>query len=240
VARFYLDTISSSDQIIDLPLNIVKHMQVLRLKNGDIISLFNGKGAEYSAKLLTLDRKNAKVEVLKEIALNTNPTNKLSLAISVIANDKMDLIIQKATELGVSEIIPIYSKHSQRIANDRLANRLEHWEQIIINSCCQCRQNILPCITEPIYFNNLIENKDSFNLKVILSLAPSNHDFKSSATPPINAMLVVGPEGGFTDEEYNMALKNDYKPLKLGNLILRSETAAIAGLSLLNSQLNIW
>ncbi len=144
--RFYVNFPLEESIKIELPLNIVRHLQVLRLKLNEEITLFNGGEYEYSAIILSLERKKVTVQILKSYKVHNNSQLKLTLAMAIIANDKMDLIIQKATELGVNEIIPIISERSQKINS----KRLEHWQKIIISSCEQCGRNSLTTIQQPI------------------------------------------------------------------------------------------
>jgi len=251
VARFYLNAPINIEQTINLPMEIVRHIQVLRLRNNEIIYLFNGDGSEYATKLLGLEKKQATVQVMQQIKPSPPPLNTISLAIGLISSDKMDFVVQKATELGVKEIIPLYSEYAQRIPPDRLNKRLEHWQNIILSSCMQCGQNYIPTISRPIHFEDLLTNAWEYNLKVLLSphavdeKNPQRKEFKlecsiKKPSKTTHALLMVGAEGGWSSPETAMAIKHGFIPIKLGSLILRAETAVLAGLGLLNVKLNIW
>ncbi|HLX55240.1 MAG TPA: RsmE family RNA methyltransferase, partial [Aquella sp.] len=212
----------------------------------------------------------ATLKIIKINAPKPIPPIMTSLAIALIANDKMDLIIQKAVELGVNRIIPVYTERSARLVEERSSNRLNHWQNIIISSCSQCGQNLLPTIALPISINSLFENPE-YDVKIIMNVPEKdcharqsltrnddaqhsracNDDLrgndifmsssgKSSGSVIKQAILLVGPEGGFTDEEIKRAILHNYESLQLGNLIMRAETAAIAGLSVLNLYLRAW
>ena len=255
MARFYLNAPLSVGQTIDLPPDIIRHLQVLRIREHEVIQLFNGNGSEYEATLSNLNKKQAAALVIKKNEQwSQTSQNKISLAIGLIANDKMDLVIQKATELGVKEIIPLYSKYAQRISSERLNKRMEHWQSIIISSCMQCGQNYIPTICMPILYEELLNDTGKYNLKLILSPREvdaanpqKRHEQEvgldwdvTKSLDITHALLMVGAEGGWSNLEVTEAIKQGFIPVKLGELILRAETAVIAGISLLNVKLKIW
>ena len=148
----------------------------------------------------------------------------------LIANDKMDLTIQKATELGANVIIPILSDRSQRLDKDRIENRIQHWQKIIINSCEQSGRNILPVVKLPIRFNDFLSQKCNNDCKIILSPHVKHRTTLPDAST--NTVVLVGSEGGFTDNEVSNAQEHGYVSLLMGNRVLRAETAAISALTL--------
>lgn len=239
--RFYINADFTPDEIIQLPPNVVQHMQVLRVKDGEIIELFDGVAYTYQGAVISLDRRVAKLKIIKKSPIVPGTAKKISLAIANVANDKMDLIIQKAVELGVNNIIPVYSEHAKRLILSRSTNRLKHWQQIIISSCCQCGQNRLPEIILPISLNSLY-SEYRFDVKIIMhpqaNLVPVlPQDLAAQTTCGV---LLVGPEGGFTVSEIELAHRHNYQSLQLGNLIMRTETAVFAGLTALNLHLKNW
>jgi len=254
VKRFYLNTILALDEVINAPNEIVRHMHVLRVRVGELIEFFDGNNGSYQSEILSLDKRSATLKVIKINPLSPMPAIITSLAISLVANDKMDIIIQKAVELGVNHIIPVYTERSARIVDERSANKLNHWQNIIISSCGQCGQNLLPTIALPMPINSLYE-KSEYDVRIIMNVPTymsssglsrgsdvdklDCHSIKSDTTIK-QAILLVGPEGGFTDEEVKRATEHNYQSLQLGNLIMRAETAAIAGLSVLNLYTRAW
>lgn len=208
----------------------INHIRATRLRPKDNVILFNGTGDFAKASIDTIERKLVNF-IVDKVESETISSKKICLAIGLIANDKMDIIVQKAVELGVGKIIPIYTNYSQRISSERIATRMSHWQKIIISSCEQCGQNILPGIIPPITLSELLDKHDSYEQKIVLNFANSNH-FKLSNTQ--NSILIVGPEGGLTNSEINLLHQHNYKSMQLGSLVLRSETAAITGLSLIN------
>lgn len=239
--RFCINKIFTANEIIDVPHNIVRHIHVVRLTVGETVELFNGQNQSYLAEIISLEKHHAALRIIRINPQESVPQTKINLAIALVANDKMDLIIQKAVELGVDKIIPLYSKYSARLPNTRSANRLTHWQNIIISSACQCGQNQLPTIDMPINLNSLYE-KFQYDVKVIMNpQSDLEFNYLNINNQKISqAILLVGPEGGFSNEEAELAAKHNYRSLQLGNLIMRSETAVIAGLSILNLYLKQW
>jgi 16S rRNA (uracil1498-N3)-methyltransferase len=244
VKRFYLNAALKPDEIVNPPAEIVRHMHALRVRTGELVEFFDGKNRSYQSEVLNLERRNAALKIIRENPVIPVPKIVISLAIAVVANDKMDLIIGKAVELGVRHIIPVYSEYSGRLIEERCANKLAHWQNIIISSCEQCGQNLLPTIDLPIPLNLLYDNME-YDLKVIMNVpshtANSINFQKDNHGNNINkAILLVGPEGGFTDDEVKDAAAHNYQSLQLGNLIMRAETAAIAGICAINLYLGAW
>lgn len=242
--RFYLNTAFVRDEIIDAPSEIVRHMHVLRVRIGESIEFFDGSNGSCQSEILSLDKRSATLKIIKINPLSPMPAITTSLAIALVANDKMDLIIQKAVELGINHIIPVYTERSARLVNERSANKLSHWQNIIISSCGQCGQNILPTIALPVPITSVYENSE-YDTKIIMNVPNISSSglflgSKADCVTTKHVILLVGPEGGFTDEEIKCATLNDYQSLQLGNLIMRAETAVIAGLSVLNLYLRVW
>lgn len=242
--RFYLNQPLDSLDIINASDEIVRHINVLRLKKYETIELFDGNNQSVTAVIADITRKSVQFKTVGVVKKHINQLPQIILAVALVANDKMDIIVAKAVELGITNIVPIYSERSARLVDDRIDNRLSHWQNIIISSCCQCGQNQLPVISTPISLEMLHKTHNP-DLKIIMHPYRDNMD-KQKLQPetissnPNDALLLVGPEGGFTDFEVQMAIKNNYMSLQLGSLILRAETAAIAGLSFLNLHLHKW
>jgi 16S rRNA (uracil1498-N3)-methyltransferase len=236
--RFYVNQNIQVGEEIILPQNVVQHLNVIRIKANDTISIFNGDGFSYKATLNILEKRNAIVYVEnKENILEQNNIN-LSLALSIIANDKMDLAIRGAVELGVSCIIPIISQYSQKLTKDKIESRMEHWQKVIISSCEQSGQNNIPEIHTPIILEDFIKN-NTFDNKFILSLYQHDNSFNNSKLQNLSSVsLLVGPEGGFTEDEVSLAVKHNYIAIKPWHNILRTETAVIAGISLILNNFN--
>ncbi len=232
MSRFYVNLPLALDEVLELPLEVVRHILVLRHKINDNIVLFNGNGTSYNAKIIEINRKIVAVQITKQIKSNQPKLLNIHLLLCIIANDKMDLAIQKAIELGISKITPIISERSQKLHTDKIAKRMEHWQKIIISSCEQCGNNVIPKLNHPIRLDEVSANPNGINL--IMSTVKGKSQQHSDI--PKQVQLLVGPEGGFSQTEQITG----FAPLMLGNLIFRSETAVIAGLSYVQLKYGNW
>lgn len=245
--RFYTTNIDIAiNQEIALDDSVVSHINVLRLKVNQPIVLFNGDGHDYDAVITALNRNMVKVYIKDKSKNNSSMGDglKINLAMCLIANDRMDIVVQKATELGVSQIIPVISKFSQRINPERLKNRLLHWQKIIISACEQCGRSTLPEIHMPVKFSELVNDNPEEDKLTYTKVICNQHNDDSGAIklPNVsnNLLILVGPEGGFSPEESMQAAKCGFISLQLGTNILRAETAAIASISSLRTMLHQW
>ncbi len=230
VSRFYQNSDMKIGDDIDLSITNHRHaIQVLRLKLDQTLILFNGEGGEYLAKLVYLDKRNSRV-VLESF----DPTSREShlsttLALAMIKPDKMDFAIQKAVELGVSKIQPIYTKRSViKIKANRLDKKMQHWQGVIIAACEQSGRTKIPELQEPLDFEKFLDS----NLEArCIAMLPGNHPKINELKSRGNLSLLIGPEGGFTNDEEEVMLQKGVSPISFGSRILRAETAVIAGLT---------
>lgn len=231
--RFYIENNNYKiNDIINLPINIVHHIKVLRLQKDDIINLFNNDYT-ITATINKLDKYSITA------LINTITTNVLekkvliNLAVSLLNNDKMDLIIQKVTELGVNSLTPIIFERTQKINPNKISKKYEHWEKIIINACEQSGRNNLMAINPLSTFNDYIRTID-YDLKIICNTYLDNDNSIIAQKNINNIAIIIGPEGGITNKEIEYAKTNRCLTLKIGEHILRSETAAIVAAGTLN------
>lgn len=229
MARFYVDLELAVGNQYDLPIEVVRHINVVRIRSTDEIVLFNNQGNDYLAKFIELDKRKATVEILSTDIVNNELPIRVTLLMSVIASDKFDLVVQKSVELGVTEIIPIYSQNTQRLKADKLRSRLLHWQNIIISASEQSGRAKLMSISHPLEFADALENIIA-SQKYILSPHHAGW-FVDSSDSCSKIALLIGPEGGFTEEEVKIANQQGYKSVILGNRILRAETAAISAVN---------
>jgi 16S rRNA (uracil1498-N3)-methyltransferase len=242
--RFYCPEKMSVGQVIELPANVAHHaLRALRLEQDDGLILFNGDGGEFHAAIVRITKHGAAVVIEKYLDIERESPLVITLAQAVCANEKMDWIVQKGVEMGISRIQPLVTKLSMvRLSAERAERRMKHWQQIVISACEQCGRNriprILPLISLPGWLGAQIgECKDLNNSMprypcFILSPTAKKglRDFPGS--PPITALtLLVGPEGGFTPEEEAAAAVAGFIPLRLGKRVLRTESAALAAVS---------
>ncbi|MBA2659625.1 MAG: 16S rRNA (uracil(1498)-N(3))-methyltransferase [Nitrosospira sp.] len=242
--RFYCPGKFTAGQAIELPANVAHHAsRVLRLKQGDSIILFNGNGGEFQAAIGNISKNGVAIVIEKYLDIERESPLVITLAQAVCASEKMDWLVQKAVELGVSSIQPLDTKRSVvRLSGERAERRMKHWQQVVISACEQCGRNripqVLPLIsladwlgTQVKEWKNLRDGTLS-NLHFLLSPTAKKglRDFpEASATTALT--LLVGPEGGLTSEEEAAALVSGFISLRLGKRIFRTESAALAAVA---------
>lgn len=206
-------------------------IHVLRLLINSKIILFNGKGGEYLATIKNMTKKSIVVNIEKYFSTELESPRHIHLAQGIIRREKMDFVIQKAVELGVSSITPILTEHCN-FSLSQLKKRHTHWHAVAVNACEQCGRNKIPSIEMPQTFYDYLKNK--INEKNIDKLLLSPTASKKISQLKINkakVCVVIGPEGGFSEEEIEKAKQNEFQTIQLGPRILRSETAALATLT---------
>ena len=235
VPRIYTNQTLSLGEEVTLPKNSSRHLvSVLRMKVGQSAILFNGEGGEFIGKLTNASKTNSSVLIDGFSAVEKESNLKIHLAIGVSKGDRMDWIIQKATELGVTEISPIFTGRTEvKLSGSRLDKKLSHWQQIAISACEQSQRNRIPSINSILPFNDWLALKHN-GLKLLM-----NHlsDLGLSKTSPKDQhiVLLVGPEGGLSENEICVAEASGYTSVSMGPRILRTETAPVAALSILQS-----
>ncbi len=235
--RVYLDAPLTSGANVDLPKETVNYLRnVLRLKDGQPLEVFNGRG-EISEATLQLARREATVRIGVPLASQPERVVPITLLAALAKGEKMDWIVQKAVELGVSDIAPVATDRSVlELKGDRADKRTQRWQQIMINACEQCGRNVLPTL-QPI--RSLEEAIRAIDVPVRLVLDPRAERplTELCAQPrPEGVALLVGPEGGLTEDEVAMAEEHGFRALTLGPRILRAETAALSGVAVLQYQ----
>ena len=212
-------------------------LQVLRLKVGDTINVFDGRGHEAQASIQQISNQSVQLKLLAQSASAPLPC-RITLA-QAIPKKSMDLIVQKATELGVATIIPLVSERSI-VKLDDDSKKLERWREIALESCKQCGNNWLPEIQAPQKAADFLATSAKFDLKLIGSLQSDAKSLKkilADSAKLSTVLILIGPEGDFTPAEINLAKSAGCLPLSLGPLVLRAETAAIYTLSILHHEL---
>lgn len=223
---------------LDLPAAAARHVQVLRLQPGGAITLFNGEGGEYTATVLRMGRSEVAVRIDQHHAIEREPARAVHLAVGMPANDRMDWLVEKATELGVASIQPLHTAHSVlRLSGERAAKKQAHWQSVAIAACEQCGGNRVP-VVQPVqdlaHWLKALATAPSTpsSLRCVLSLAegsqPLAQALADSADQPV--WLLSGPEGGLSAAEDAQARASGWRPVSLGPRVLRAETAALAAL----------
>ena len=228
--RIYQDIPLAANQSIALDKAASNHLiKVLRLKNQQVFTLFNGTGSEYPATL-EVSGKHAVAHLQNQLTPITESQLNIHLLQGISKGDRMDIAIQKSVELGVTRITPVFCNRTVvNLKGDRLEKKLQHWRAIAISACEQCGRNIVPEISTPINFNAAI-HKDSDSLNILLD--PLSDTPVHNLSPVENQLrILIGPEGGLTDEEIDLAISRGYMGIRLGPRILRTETAALAAIT---------
>jgi 16S rRNA (uracil1498-N3)-methyltransferase len=237
--RFHCPTPLVPGTELDLPATAARHVQVLRLQPGGEIMLFNGEGGECTATILSMGRSNVAVRIDSHHAIEREPLRAVHLAVGMPANDRMDWLVEKATELGVASIQPLHTAHSVlRLSGERAAKKQSHWQSVAIAACEQCGGNRVPVVHEVkdlgAWLKSLASEASSAKInRCVLSLAEGSQALETSlnehsATAPV--LFLSGPEGGLSAAEDAQARAAGFAPVTLGSRVLRAETAALAAL----------
>lgn len=233
--RFFMPLPLAVKQELTLDRDLSHHIsRVLRMQNADQIFLFNNTGNEYTAYITDVNKNTVDVRI---IAVNEDLVEspcKIHLGQVLGKGEKMDLVIQKTTELGIASITPLYSEHSvvKQVA-DRSENKLEHWQRVAISASCQSWRTKVPTIHAPQKLNTWIANNIAKH-KLILNPDPAALHIKDLSIHEDVAVL-IGPEGGFSAQEVQFAIENGFQSISLGPRILRTETAGVVTVAILQA-----
>jgi 16S rRNA (uracil1498-N3)-methyltransferase len=235
LSRVYLDNPLALNALISLPKEIAHYLgNVLRLRVDDELLVFNSKQGEFRARVIAVTKRAVDIELLEKKRGVHDSARQTSMCIHLILGlsrgDRMDFAVQKSTELGVNEITPIYTEYGEvRLKPERVEKKLQHWQKIAISACEQSGRVDVPVIHKPISLMELSLG-ESVNKWM---LEPSGSDALPLCIVENNCVLLVGPEGGFSANEIDWAQSNDFQIVALGSRILRTETAPVAALAIL-------
>ena len=205
-------------------------LNVLRVKPGESIAVFNGTGGYYDAAIVEIGKHRIVVEIREFHPDDFESTLHLTLAQGISRGQKMDMTLQKSVELGVDTIIPVQSQYcSTRLKGEQLKKRMAHWQKILIAACEQCGRNRLPALQEPVDFSEYVSARQD-HLKIILN-PYSSAGLTGLMMDSDRVIVMTGPEGGFSQEEISLSEQFGYHGVSLGPRILRTETAAIAAIT---------
>ncbi len=250
--RFHCPTPLQTGEVIALPAGAARHVQVLRMQPGEGITLFSGGAdeGEFAATIEHMGRSEVRVLVGAHSAVEREPARLVHLIVGVPANDRMDWLVEKATELGVASIQPVMTERSVlRLSGERADKKRAHWQAVAVAACEQCGRNQVPVVHEVMALNAWLlaqkansENSESNSksLCYLLSLRPetlvlSTLVDKSTAANAATVTFLSGPEGGLSVAEEDAALAKGFQPVSLGNRVLRAETAGLAALVLITA-----
>ena len=231
--RFYIETDLAVNTTVELTETVFHHwVKVLRAKLGETATLFNGQGGEYYVTLSEIDKKSAQVFVDGFSANNRTPAKSTLLGQVMSKGDRMDYAIQKAVELGVTEIQLLTSERCEmRLKYDRDQKKIDHWQGIAIAACEQCGLNIVPKILAPLSLQDWLK---TVLPTTKLVLAPEKEQSNVLENTSTDFALLIGPEGGLSEAEIEQANLVGFKNWCIGDRILRTETAPIVALTLIN------
>lgn len=235
--RFYCPPPLPLNTNYELPPEAAHHAsRVLRLRVGDAVQIFDGIGNALDATINSIQGKHVVLGNLQTCIGQQEAGLHIVLAQAMCSSDKMDWVVQKATELGAAELVPVQTQRSvARLAGARAEKRTEHWRNVTVAACEQCGRNSLPQLNAAqdlaVWLN---EMRHASGSKFIL-LPGGASNLQSQPKPPGRVTLLIGPEGGFTSDEANVAQQAGFVPILLGPRVLRTETAAIAGIAALQT-----
>lgn len=220
---------------IPLPENVAGHLvRVLRLQPGDACVLFNGDGYDYDARLVAAGKREARAEILAARPVKNESPLRISLLQGIARGEKMDWILQKATELGVARIVPVDSERSEvKLDAARAEKRLAHWREVVVSACEQSGRAVVPEVLppQPLGQGAALREGRGFLLDPVATQTLAS----LQGNPPGACMLAIGPEGGWSPRDHEQLLAAGYEGLRLGPRVLRTETAGIAAISALQA-----
>jgi 16S rRNA (uracil1498-N3)-methyltransferase len=233
--RLYCDLPLAPGAEVALPEAAAHHaVSVLRLQVGDTLHLFNGEGGEYAATLVAANKREARVRLLEFLAAERESPVDITLALGISAGERMDYSLQKATELGVSSIQPLATERSVvKLAGERADKRLQHWQHVVIAACEQCGRNRVPAVAPVRKLYAYLADADRSKRRLLLS--PDAGTPLKRVAPAAGVILLIGAEGGLAPAEYQAAEACGFEPVKLGPRVLRTETAPVAALAVLQA-----
>ncbi|HTC52086.1 MAG TPA: 16S rRNA (uracil(1498)-N(3))-methyltransferase [Steroidobacteraceae bacterium] len=222
---------------LDLQGTAANHVaRVLRLRAGDPLILFDDSGGEYTATVVAVSRHTVRVSVGEYLSTNRESPLQVTLAQGISRGERMDVVVQKATELGVRRIVPVLAARTVvRLNEAQAASRVRHWRAIAVAACEQCGRNRLPEVTAPMTLQQFLVSQLPEGLRLLLR---PDGALTVRDLPESHAVTVlIGPEGGLSDAEQSAALAAQFRGLSLGPRILRTETAALAALAVIQQRL---
>ena len=233
--RLYCDLPLSPGAEIVLPEAAARHaVTVLRLQAGDTLNVFNGAGGEYRASLVAVNKREVRARLIEFDAAERESPLEVTLALGISAGERMDYSLQKATELGVTAIQPLATERSVvKLAGERADKRLQHWQHVVIAACEQCGRNRVPMVAPVQKLFAYLAAVD--RSKRLLMLSPDAATPLKRVQAADEVILLIGAEGGLAPSEYQAAAASGFEPVSLGPRILRTETAPVAALAVLQA-----
>lgn len=236
ISRLYVEASLQPGNTLSLPPEASHYLaNVLRLKPGAIVHLFNGRDGEFVCTLTSVGKKQVELSIDELHIPYAAIALQVQLGVGLSRGERMDYLIQKATELGVSKLVPLYCEYGEvRFKQDkRLDNKLRHWRQVAISASEQSGRLDVPQIGEPVTFQDYLQNAQSGTRAI---LEPGSDTSLADIPAAGEYSLLSGPEGGFSEQEVAIAQATGFLPVSLGPRILRTETAPVAALAILQAK----
>ncbi|MCZ7562614.1 MAG: 16S rRNA (uracil(1498)-N(3))-methyltransferase [Burkholderiales bacterium] len=234
VHRLFCDGPLAPGATVTLTERAARHAIALRLRSGDPVTLFNGDGTESAAALVAVGKRGVTAAVRTRTAVDRESPLETRLIQGVCAADRMDLVLQKATELGVASIRPVVTARSVvRLASERLERREAHWRNVVIAACEQCGRNRIPQLAGTVPFAQFMADAPRAGTRLLLAPAAGARLRDIAPAPPVH--VLIGPEGGLALEERTLVLAAGFVPVRFGPRTLRTETAPLAALAALQA-----
>lgn len=230
ISRVYLDQPLSAESTVTVAGDAAHYLiNVLRLKTGTSCKVFNSRDGEFSAEISGQNKLQLVLSLGAPVPVVGNPEFRIDLGLGLSRGERMDYAVQKSVELGVWQITPLLTEHCEvKLSGDRIASRVQHWQRIAINACEQCGRTEVPRIKVPQALGDWLKERSDG-----MVFDPSGGAVTGAAAPAQPLSLLIGPEGGLSEEELRLAVEQGLTKVRLGPRILRTETAPVAALSVL-------
>jgi 16S rRNA (uracil1498-N3)-methyltransferase len=223
----------AAGEVVALPPAAARHVQVLRMQPGELLTLFDGRGGQWTAVIERMGRSDVVVRVDTHEAIEREAARKVHLALAMPANERMDWLVEKAAELGAASIQPLVAQHSVlRLDGERARKKQAHWQSVAIAACEQCGRNRIPQIHEVQPLGAWLRAVPDEGRRFLLSLAGEAQPAAAALAGSPAVRVLSGPEGGLSPAEEEAARSAGFQPISLGARILRAETAPLAFLAL--------
>jgi 16S rRNA (uracil1498-N3)-methyltransferase len=236
--RFHCPVPLTPGEEIALPPGAARHVQVLRLQPGDAITLFHGSidgpGGEFEATVTRMGRSEVLARIGTHHAVEREAPRAVHLLAGITANERMDWLVEKATELGVASITPLLAERSVlKLKGERADKKLAHWQAVAVAACEQCGRNRVPTLHPAQTLADWLQAPPQDGQRLLLSLRPGTQPLHAAAPGHTGLVFLSGPEGGLSGTEEDLALAHGFAPVTLGPRVLRAETAPLAALAAL-------
>jgi 16S rRNA (uracil1498-N3)-methyltransferase len=240
VHRFFAPDLDPGDDVVTLPKDEAEHLtRVLRLGVGDVVSVFDGRGHEFSARVIAAARRDARVQLIARVDAAAEPAVALTLAQAVIKGEKMDDIVRDAVMLGVAAIQPLVTARTETtVAQVTNGSRLERWRRVALASVKQSRRAVLPDVRRPLTLESFLQDPQTALMLMLVEPGTGREDVEPLSAlqgqpVPQDATIFVGPEGGWTDAELSMACHHGVRLVTMGQRTLRADATPVAAISVL-------